>query len=102
MESRAASAGAFVAMLAGRFALRNHHAPPAIRNSSAASAAASGASPNRLFCGVGARVHGVAGFALLRWSADLKRIDVDRPVMFLSWVAPRSLTLRSSRCFTCR
>ena len=64
IERRAASAGVFAATLAGRFALRSHHAPPAITTSSAASAAASGASPKRLFCGVGAAgVTGSAGFA---------------------------------------
>ena len=47
--------------VAGRFALRKYQAPPAIRTSSAASAAASGASPKRLFCGVGAA--GVTGSA---------------------------------------
>ena len=48
--------------------------------SSAASAAASGASPKRLFCGVGAGRHGRHGFRRfrLRGDADLQRIDVDR------------------------
>ena len=78
IESRAASAGAFVATPAGRFALRNHHAPPAITMSRPTSAAASGASPKRLFCRVAAAgVTGSAGFRL-RGDADLKRIDVDR------------------------
>ena len=63
IESRAASAGAFVATLAGRFALSNHHAPPAITTSSAASAATSGANLKRLFCGVGAAVTGVTSSA---------------------------------------
>ena len=68
-----------MATLAGRFALRNHHAPPAITTSSAASAAASGARPKRLFCGVGATgATGSAGFAWRR-DADLQRIDPDRP-----------------------
>ena len=53
IESRAASAGAFAATLAGRFALTNHHAPPASTTMSAAMPAASG-SPNRHFSGVGA------------------------------------------------
>ena len=42
IERRAASAAALVATLAGRFALRSHHTPPAITMSSAASAAGSG------------------------------------------------------------
>jgi phosphoheptose isomerase len=50
----AASAGAFAATLAGRFTLKNHHAPPAITMSTPMSAAASGASPKRLLCGAGA------------------------------------------------
>src|ERR1700722_18718685 len=61
MDSRAASAGGCEAKATGRFALRNHHAPPPIRTSNAASAATSGMSAERFF-GAGGRV-GIAGFA---------------------------------------
>ena len=63
MDRCAASAGAFDAIGAVRFPARRYHAPAATRTSNAASAAASGASPKRLFCGVGAAgVTGSAGF----------------------------------------
>jgi hypothetical protein len=57
METRAASAGALEATAMGRFALRNHHAPPPMRTSNAAR----GMSAERFF-GAGGPA-GIAGFA---------------------------------------
>ena len=70
--------------------------------SSAASAAASGASPKRLFCGVGAAgVTGSAGFGFAGTPtcSEYARIGLS---MFLSWVGPRSVTAISSRPLTWR
>ena len=74
IERRGTSAGAREATATGRFALRNHHAPPPIRISSAASAATSGRAPNPFF--LRGRPGGHCGLCL-RGRADLKRIDPD-------------------------
>ena len=80
MERRAAASGggAFEATVAGRLALRKYHAPPAIKMSSAAIPAASGASRETLL----RRGRLLAGFAVarlrLRRAADFQRIDPDR------------------------
>ena len=62
-KTRGLGGGVFVATVAGRFALRNHHAPPAITTSSAAIAAASGASAERFFGAGGFARPGSGGFA---------------------------------------
>ncbi len=73
--------------------------------SSAAGAAASGPSPKRLVCGVGAA--GVTdsaafagfGFAGTPPAANKREICLS---MFSSWVGPRSVTSISSLPLTCR